>query len=305
MSIENRFPPLPLDAWEDTLITLHIYVQVIGKVRLALAPRRNHWWNVPLYISEMGLTTTPMPYEDRTLNFTFDFVHHRLEIRTSKDEVRYVEFKDGLSVAEFYDQVFAEMRALGIQVEILAKPYKMNSTIPFAEDREHASYKAEYVERFWSILVQVDAIFKAFSTRFIGKTSPVHLFWHSFDLAVTRFSGRPAPDMPDADPVTQDAYSHEVISFGFWPGDQQTGGAAFYGYVYPEPENLTEQPLQPSEAMWQKGPTGSLALFKYDDARQHENPDEAILSFLQSVYDAGVKTANWDRTAFAYPHAER
>jgi hypothetical protein len=297
-----NYPELPFDAWEPTKDTLHLYAQIVGKVRLRLAPRRNHWWHVPLYVSSTGLTTAPMPCAIGYLTIDFNFIAHRLELTTSQGESRHIALHDGLTVAEFYTAVFDHLRALGVDVAIHAVPFDHKSTIPFAEDREHHHYDAEYVRRYWQVLVEVDQTLKTFGARFNCKISPVHLFWHSFDLAVTWFSGSPAPDLPDADPVTRDAYSHEVISFGFWAGDPQMRFPAYYSYTYPEPPGLTDQPLRPDSAAWVARGNGSLALLRYEDARTHDDPRATVLAFLESAWEAGVNTMG--RVADSYRYTE-
>lgn len=292
------FPSLSLDEWEPTRDTLQLYAQIIGKIRLKLAPRRNHWWHVPFYITTTGLTTSAIPYGDQVVAFDFSFIDHQLEITTSSGQKEIIPLRDGLSVAQFYRAVFDSLDRLGIEVEIVALPFDTISTIPFALDEDHNAYDRDYVYRYWQVLIRAHNILQRFAARYQGKTSPVHLFWHSFDLAVTRFSGRAAPVSPEADPVTQDAYSQEVVSFGFWVGDRKVRAPAFYAYVYPEPDGLTGQPLRPAAASWQPSGSGSLALLMYDDAQ-----DEAeVLDFLQSVYDAGARLAQWDDQT--YPYAE-
>lgn len=290
---QELFPPLPLEAWEETKKTLHRFSQVVGKIRLVGASHANHWWHAPLYVTTRGLTTNPIPYHGRTFALDFDFVDHRLVITTSLGEIESF-LLEGLSVAQFYQQVFARLAMLGIHVKIVAKSYALTPELPFASDTQHASYDREYVNRFWRILVQCDQIFKEFSGRFTGKTSPVHLFWHSFDLVVTRFSGNKAQAQVGNDPVAKEAYSHEVISFGFWPGDENIRFPAFYSYTWPEPETLTQQPLHPAQASWIKRETGSLALLTYEDMRSSAKPHATLLDFLESAYQAGATIAKWD-----------
>ena len=294
-----HFPEMPLDAWRPTKNTLHLYLQIVGKIRLRTHPRVNHWWHVPLYVSSRGLTTRSIPHAGGSFEIDFDFKEHALKIKTS--DGRYEDFAlyDGLSVADFYASVFANLAKLGIKPEIWAVPYEAPSTTPFAEDHENKSYDKEYVERFHQILVAVNDIFEEFRGRFTGKSTPVHLFWHSFDLALTRFSGKPAPPMPEANMVTREAYSHEVISFGFWFGDDKPNSVAapaFYSYTAPKPDGLENEPLQPDAAKWT--PDGAMALLMYDDVRKAEKPKEMILDFLESAYETGAKTANWDATGF-------
>ncbi len=295
-SSQDIFPPLPLEAWEDSKQTLHRFAQIVGKIRLAAMPHMNHWWQATLYVTTRGITTGPMPYSNLHFTIDFDLIDHRLLITTDTGGVEAFDLP-GLSVAAFYEQVFANLSKLGIDISILAKTYELKPANDFATDRSHAAYDKAYINRYWRILVQIDSIFKEFSGRFTGKSSPVHLFWHSFDLAVTRFSGRRAPDHPEANRSTREAYSHEVISFGFWAGDDMTRFPAFYSYTAPEPDGLTDAPLQPKEAFWNTGPTGSMALLKYDDLRTHDNPKAALLDFLESAYRAGATTAHWDTEA--------
>ncbi len=285
------FPPLPLDEWEDSKETLHRYAQVVGKVRLETFPFRNHWWHVTLYVGARGLTTGPVPYGQLTFEITLDLLDNRLVVSTSEGE-GFAFALDELPVAEFYDRLFDGLRSLGIDVSINAAPFELDDEQTLAQNTFHRVCDREYVRRYWGILVQVDQIFEQFAGRFNGKTSPVQLYWHSFDLAVTRFSGRRAPEREGADRVTREAYSHEVVSFGFWPGDRDVRAPAFYSYTAPEPEGLTQQPLRPEAAFW--APEGGTALLMYDDLRNADAPKEALLEFLESAYLAGAKTAGWD-----------
>ena len=299
MSKTVIFPEMPLDEWRRTKNTLHLYLQIVGKIRLKTHPRINHWWHVPLYVSPRGLTTRTIPYVGGNFEIEFDFKDHELKMRTSDGLSEDFALYDGLSIADFYASVFANLAKLGIKPEIKAVPYEAPSKTPFADDHENKSYDKEYVERFHRILVAVDDIFEEFRGRFTGKSTPVHLFWHSFDLALTRFSGKPAPAMDGANMVTREAYSHEVISFGFWFGDDKENGVpapAFYSYTAPKPEGLSDEHLRPDVAEWT--PDGSMALLMYDDVRNAENPREMILNFLESAYQAGAKTAGWDLRAF-------
>jgi hypothetical protein len=288
-------PELPLEQWEPTKETLHLWVQIVGKVRLAATPPQNHWWNAPLYVDARGLTTRRLRWEGCDFDVSFDLVAHELVVRTSRGEVASIPLVDGLSVAAFHERLFAALAGVGIEVEIQAAPYGIRTTTPFAEDSEHASYDREAVERFWRALLWIDWTMQEFAGWFCGKTSPVHLFWHGLDLAVTRFSGARAPETPNAGRVTREAYSHEVISFGFWPGDQKVRMPAFFSYTAPEPAGLAEQPLRPEAASWQQ-PFGSshLALLPYDEVRSSADPRETLLEFLQSAYDAGAALAGWD-----------
>jgi hypothetical protein len=294
MTKDAQFPPMPLDAWRPTKNTLHLWLQIVGKIRLRLHPRINHWWHVTHYVGPRGLTTRSIPSRGGNFEIEFDFHEHALKIKTS--DGRYEDFAlyDGLSVGDFYSSIFANLAKLGIDAGIHAYPYEAPSTTPFAEDEENKSYDKEYIERAHRILVEVDDIFQEFRGRFTGKSTPVHLFWHSFDLAVTRFSGKPAPPMPEANMVTREAYSHEVISFGFWFGDDNPdslAGPAFYSYTAPKPEGLENEPLSPDGAFWT--PDGGMALLKYEDVRAASDPRGAVLAFLESSYQAGAKCANW------------
>jgi hypothetical protein len=298
-SVIETFPPMPLDEWRPTKNTLHLYLQIVGKIRLTMHPRINHWWHVPLYVSPLGLTTRAIPYNGGNFEIEFNFRNHQLEMRTSGGSHEDFALYDGLSVADFYSSLFSNLAKLGIEPKIWARPYEAPSTTPFADDRENKSYDKEYIERFHHILVAVDDILEEFRGRFTGKSTPVHLFWHSFDLALTRFSGRPAPPMPEANMVTREAYSHEVISFGFWFGDDKPNSVAapaFYSYTAPKPDGLENEPLQPEKAFWT--PDGGMALLMYDDIRELRNARKVILDFLESAYQAGGKRANWPVESF-------
>lgn len=287
-------PPLPLNEWKPTKQTLHLYAQIVGKIRMELMPKQNHWWHVTLYVNTRGLTTGSIPLEGRRFEINFDFVDHRLKVRTSKGQQEGFDLYDGLSVAEFYENLFSILDEFGIEADILAKPYDQPFDTPFPEDRDHARYDKKYVENYWTILSRLDRIFRLFNRDFSGKVCPVHLYWHSFDLAVTRFSGNLAPPMPEAGLVDREAYSHEVISFGFWAGDENIPDAAIYSYTFPAPEGLDSTPLKPDEAFWTELRGSPMALLMYEDARKSKNPEQAILDFLESAWQAGVVKANWD-----------
>lgn len=290
------FPPMPLDEWRPTKNTLHLYLQIVGKIRLAMHPRINHWWHVPLYVSPRGLTTRSIPFKGGNFEIEFNFRDHQLEIRTNSGRFEDFALFDGLSVADFYSSLFSNLSKLGIEPKIWAQPYEAPSTIRFAEDHENRSYDKKYIERFHHVLVAVDDILEEFRGRFTGKSTPVHLFWHSFDLALTRFSGRPAPPMPEANMVTREAYSHEVISFGFWFGDDKPNSVAapaFYSYTAPEPAGLADEPLSPPSAKWVDSNGAHLALLMYDDVRELPNVRDIVLDFLESSYQAGGKRASW------------
>ena len=290
----SDLPELGLDAWEPTKNTLHLWAQIVGKVRLASAPAQNHWWNVTLYVDSRGLTTRRLRSAGTDFEVAFDFVDHALVVRTTRGEVRSFSLEDGLSVAGFYERLFATLGELGIDVRIQAVPYGVPFETPFAEDEEHASYDRASVERFWHVLCFTDRTLQTFGGWFTGKSSPVHLFWHGFDLALTRFSGRPAPDMPQANAVNREAYSHEVISFGFWPGDAKVREPTFYSYTVPEPAGLADRPLLPAAARWEPIGAGHQARLDYSEVRSADDPRATLVEFLQSAYEAGAATAGWD-----------
>jgi hypothetical protein len=293
-------PELRLTDWEATKQTLHLWAQIVGKIRLAATAPRNHWWNAPLYVDVRGLTTRRLHSADGvTFQIDFDFVDHRLVVKTSGGEMDSFALVDGLSVAAFDEQLHATLDRLGVDVPIRETPFGVPTTTPFPADREHASYDPGAVERFWRILDWSDWVFEEFAGWYCGKTSPVHLFWHGLDLAVTRFSGRRAPALPDADAVTREAYTHEVISFGFWPGDDNVRESTYYSYTAPEPDGLREQPLRPDGAFWADQGAGSLARLPYEAVRTAADPRAALLAFLESAYEAGAAAAGWDRVDLA------
>ena len=294
------WPELPLEAWRDTYATLHMWTQIVGKVRLALSPRINHWWEVPLYVTARGLTTSPIPYQSGIFEVQFDFIQHQLLIRTSEDAERKMSLAPR-SVADFYGEFFRCLQSLDIQVNIWKMPVEIPNPIPFDRDTQHASYDPEYAHRFWRILVCADEIFKQFRAGFIGKNSPVQFFWGSFDLAVTRFSGRRAPARPGADPITQEAYSHELVSAGFWPGGGDVKDAAFYAYAAPEPPGFDGAKVAPAKASYH--PQMHEYLLMYDDMRRASSPKAALMEFLQSTYDAGASLGNWNRAELEKPAA--
>ena len=292
--ISPEWPPLRFSDWENTCDTLHMWTQIVGKTRLALTPIENHWWNVTLYATSRGLSTSPIPYRHETFEAEFDFVAHKLAVRTSEGTEHSVPLFPR-SVADFYSEYMACLRSLGIDVSINLKPDEFDDTTPFDQDRHHASYDTKHVESFRRILINTDRILKQFRSRFLGKCSPVHFFWGSFDMAVTRFSGRRASLPKDADPLTREAYSHEVISCGFWPGDRKFKQAAFYSYTKPAPAGVDKEIVHPSSAHWDSQ-MGEFIL-KYEDVRTAQSPDQAIFDFCQSTYEAGAKLAQWDRDA--------
>jgi len=288
------WPELDWAQWSDTADTLHMWTQIIGKTRLALSPLQAHWWNVPLYVSARGLSTAAMPYGDEMLEIEFDFVSHVLRYRLSTGAEIATPLRNQ-SVADFYAEYKRSLAALGVTVDIWPVPVELKTPIPFAEDTQHATYDADAAHRFWRVLTRADQIFQLFSTKFIGKVSPVHFFWGSFDLAVTRFSGRVAPPRADADPITREAYSREVISAGFWPGNGGFGAAAFYCYAAPAPAGLDQAKIWPASAGY-NAELGEF-LLKYDDLRAEANPDAALMEFLESTYDAAAQLAKWDHAS--------
>lgn len=291
-AIVGNWPELPLAAWRDTYATLHMWTQIIGKIRLAQAPLINHWWQVPLYVTSRGLTTSPIPYGERSFQIDFDFIDHHLTINTSDGAGATMPLHP-MAVADFYHTVMDRLRSLGLNVHIWTMPVELANPIRFEADRQHAAYDAEYVHRFWCILVQADRLFTTFRARFMGKVSPIHFFWGSFDLAVTRFSGRAAPSKPEADRMTKEAYSHEVSSLGFWPGGDGVEYPAFYAYAYPEPSGFPQALVRPAEAFYHQG-LGQFIL-PYDAVRRAASPDTALLDFAQTTYEAAANLAKWDR----------
>jgi Family of unknown function (DUF5996) len=298
-SRSQAWPSLPLEAWRDTCAALHMWTQIVGKIRLAQSPWVNHSWHATLYLTARGLSTSPIPYGRRTFQIDFDFIDHQLVVQSSDGGVAALPLQPQ-SVAAFYRRLMAEMAKLDLRVNIHKRPNEVPDPIRFDEDESDRAYDREYANRFWRILVQADRVFKGFRARFIGKCSPVHFFWGSPDLAVTRFSGRRAPEHPGGIPnlpdwVTREAYSHEVSSCGFWPGGGSVPYAAFYSYAYPEPAGFSEAGVQPAAAFY----SGELREFvlPYDVVREADSPDDTLLSFLQSTYEAAAILAKWDRSS--------
>jgi hypothetical protein len=299
MKESQGWPALPLAEWKDTYATLHMWTQVVGKIRLALSPPINHFWGIAFYVTARGLTTSPMPYSKGTVEINFDFISHTLEIATSLGETRSFRLVPR-TVAEFYFELMSALHSLGIGAKVWTMPVEVPRPVRFNLDEAHSSYDSEYAHRFWQILVSVDTVLREFRSRFIGKASPVHFFWGSFDLAATRFSGRRAPERPDADFITKEAYSHEVISHGFWPGDGEVvKDAAFYAYAIPEPAGFREQRVMPSKAFY-SGEKNEFFLM-YNDVRRAHSPEQALLEFCQSTYEAGANLATWDRANVERP----
>lgn len=293
------WPDLPYAEWKDSCATLHLWTQIVGKIRLSKTPWINHSWHVTLYVTARGLTTSPISEGERQFQIDFDFIDHRLVVSVSDGQIREMALEP-MTVADFYARLLVLFASLDIDVRIHDRPNEIPDALRFGEDRVHGDYDPEYVNRFWRVLLQSDRVFKVFRASFCGKCSPVHFFWGSFDLAVTRFSGRPAPahpggipNLPDA--VTREAYSQEVSSAGFWPGGGPIDYAAYYAYAYPVPERFAEQPVAPAAAFFHKD-LGEF-LLPYDAVRTAGDPDAVLLSFLQSSYEAVAGTANWDRAA--------
>lgn len=298
-TFEGAWPQLNWPDWQETGDTLHRWTQIVGKVRMARTPMMNHWWQVALYMTSRGLTTSPIPYGALSFDVTFDFIDHAVVIETSQGATEVLKLKP-MSVAEFYDKFFAHLHRLGIAVHVWTMPCEIPDAVPFEEDHTHAAYDAAQARQFWSVLLHVHHVFNAFRSQFVGKASPVHFFWGSFDLAVTRFSGRRAPPHPGVAPhvanwVMREAYSHEVSSCGFWPGNGGYGRAAFYSYAYPEPPNFESVQLGTPGASYDR----QLKEFvlPYDAVRCSANPDRILTGFLQETYAAAADGAGWDRAA--------
>ena len=296
---QDQWPSLPLEAWSDTSATLHLWTQIVGKIRVAQCPWVNHSWHVTLHVTAKGLTTLPIPYGDRTFQIDFDFVHHLLTVQSSDGRIGHFKLEPQ-SVATFYSRLMDQMAKLDLHVQINRKPNEVADAIPFDRDESHAAYDREYANRYWRALVQADRVLTEFRARFAGKCSPVHYFWGAPDLAVTRFSGRRAPEHPGGIPnlpdmVTREAYSHEVSSCGFWAGGGPVPYAAFYSYAYPEPAGFSAAPVKPDAAFY----SADLREFilPYDRVRQAADPDTTLLEFLQTTYEAAANLAKWDRAA--------
>jgi hypothetical protein len=296
----SDWPELRTTAWRDTYATLHLCSQVVGKVRLALTPKMNEWWNVPLYVTTRGLTTSPMPYRDRTVSIDFDLIDHRIIIQDSWGHVRAFALAAG-SIRAFCATLFEELAAIDVDVQINPAPQECPVTTSLTDDVEHGNYDPEDAHRFFHVLRRIEPIFQVFRARFRGKCSPVHFFWGSFDLAVSRFSGRRAPPPPREGKIERDAYDEEVCSLGFWPGDPWTGGtdASFYAYIIPAPAGFRVQQFRPDGAFFND--TLKECLLPYDAVRRSPDPAKAILEFAQSTYDAGSTLAEWNRSALAFP----
>jgi len=290
--VRTDWPELKWSQWQKTAETLHMWMQIVGKTRLALSPLQAHWWNVPLYVTARGLSTSAMPYGEEFLEIEFDFVSHKLRFRLSTGASLSTPLRPQ-SVAEFYAEYERSLAAIGVTVKINPVPVELKNPIPFAQDYVHADYDADAAHRFWRVLMHAERVFQRFSSGFVGKVSPVHFFWGSFDLAVTRFSGRRAPARAGADSITREAYSHEVISAGFWPGNGGFGEAGFYSYAAPSPSGLEAAMIRPQEASY--NPNLGEFLYLYDDLRQAPTPDDALMEFLESTYSAAADLGQWDR----------
>jgi hypothetical protein len=287
-------PALPFDSWKDTLATVHMWTQVVGKVRPKLCPLVNHFWNVTFYLTARGMTTGAMPFDRGTVEVRFDFIDHRLLIETSDARSAVLALKPQ-SVAQFYKNFMTTLADLGVTLKIWTTPCEIPDPIPFEKDNVHAAYDPKAMNTFWRMLVWVEQVFQEFRGGFLGKVSPVHFFWGSFDLAVTRFSGRRAPERPGADPITREAYSHEVSSAGFWPGGGDIKRPAFYSYAAPEPAGLADRKIRPAAAFYH--PQLKEFLLTYEDVRTADSPRTALMEFLQSTYDAAADLGKWDRKA--------
>ena len=288
----DAYPPLPLEEWRATYETLHMWTQIVGKVRLHQSSPINHWWHCTLYVTARGLTTSLMPYGQKGFQIDFDFIDHQLLIVASDGTRKAMELRPR-SVADFYRELMGILGDMGMPVEIHAVPDEVPVSIPFAEDETHKSYDAEYANRWWRIMVQSDRVFKQFRSGFIGKCSPVHFFWGGFDLAVTRFSGKRAPVDPNANVLNREGYSHEVISCGFWPGSGAIQSPAYYAYCVPKPDGLEDHPIHPGRAFFSK--ESGLFFLLYDEVQKAGSPDATIMEFLQSTYDASAHLAGWNR----------
>jgi hypothetical protein len=295
--MENTsLPDLKYVGFEKEKRTLHLFLQIVGKIRLKLTPRKNHWWYVTHYITEKGFSTGPIPYNNgfNSFSIVFNVIKHQLEIQTSEGNFKTLKLKNGLSVADFYTQVFTILNELDIWVKIVDKPYDLGIEKEFSSISEYHHYDESYIEKLWKALLWTDSVFKEFSGRFYGKTSPVHLYWHSMDLAVTRFSGKKGPKMPaEARISDKDAYSHECISFGFWPGDDKVQEPAFYSYTFPKPENIENEKLRPDSASWEMSNGSPMAILTYANLLEEENPRQALLDFMEIAYQAGAELASW------------
>ena len=301
MKNSSIFPEFPLEDWFATKETLHRYLQIVGKLRLSLNSKKNHWWHLTLYVNSRGIYTGSIPNGAFSFDIQFDFINHELQIHTSKGDRRYFELKDGLSVKDFYNKLSEILNDLSIGFEIIAKPFDLSDKVPFSECTLHNSYNPEAVHKAWQILVQVNMLLEEFAGRSYSKTCPVHIYWHHLDLVVTRFSGDKAPEMNTTSIVELEAYSHEVISFGFWFGDDNIREPAFYSYTYPAPRGIDKKKLQPDPAKWVDSNGSPMAILLYNDIREKENAKDLIMEFLESSYKAGASLSGWDIEGLEVP----
>lgn len=298
MRTQDQWPALPLDDWADTYATLHRWTQIVGKIRLSQTPWTNHSWHGTLYVTSRGLTTSPIPHGPRTFEITFDFLEHKLLIQPSDGDSEMLDLRPQ-TVADFYRQLLGKLDEMGLGVSIHGRPNELEDATPFAEDVSHGSYEPEHAAKLWRVLVQTQRVFQRFRAGFIGKCSPVHFFWGAFDLAVTRFSGRPAPPHPGGAPncpdwVMREAYSHELSSCGFWPGGGPHPFPFFYSYAYPEPDGFSSATVQPEGAFYSKDLREWI--LPLDVVREATSPDDALLAFLETTYQAAADLGHWDRS---------
>ncbi len=301
-------PTLTYQGHEQSKLTLHLFLQIIGKIRLMMTPRKNHWWYITEYVDTQGFTTGPIPYHSGmdTFSITLNVLQHQLEVVTSQGEEQSFKLENSLSVAEFYQQLMKILKEFNIPISILDRPYELNIDQHFDEITNYHHYDKDYVKKLWQIMLWVDGVFKEFSGRFYGKTCPVHLYWHSMDLTVTRFSGKEAPPMDAGARISdKDAYSHECISFGFWAGDDHMQEPAFYSYTYPAPKGIDRQTLQPSAAEWIDSNGSPMAILRYKDLIQNPEPRESLLNFMESAYQAGASLGSWEIEKLTVPELEK
>lgn len=304
MNNATIFPEFPLEDWIATKESVHRYLQIVGKLRLSLNSKKNHWWHLTLYVNSRGIYTGSIPYGAFSFDIQFDFIHHQLQVHTSKGDSRSFDLKEGLSVKDFYNKFSDLLKDLSIDFEILAKPFDLSDNIPFSECTQHSSYNATAVHKAWQILVQVNMVLEEFSGRSYSKTCPVHIYWHHMDLVVTRFSGNKAHKMNTTSNVELEAYSHEVISFGFWFGDDKIKEPAFYSYTYPAPKGIDKEKLQPKSAKWVDANSSPMAILLYNDMREKDNAKDLIMEFLESSYQAGASRSGWDIEGLEIPTKE-
>lgn len=289
-----NLPELPLEEWESTKETLHRYFQIIGKIKMKLAPKQNHWWHIVLHTNSRGVTTRSIPYGDLSFEISFDFIDHELQVICSNGNKFSFPMNDGLTVASFYQQTIELLKSIGVKVTIKAEPYDLSDDLPFPDDNKHHYYDRKYVHRFWKVLDFTNHVFTEFAGKSFGKTSPVNIYWHHMDIAITRFNGKRGPEMPGASQADQEAYSHEVISCGFWAGDDKVREAAYYSYTYPSPKGIDEQPLLPKNAQWIDNNGSPMAFLPYSAIKNSATPKKDLLNFMNSAYKAGAQLANWE-----------